>query len=460
MKRRLARVGWQQRRSFTPTTSVPPNKQKFLLDPAEATFPRGFLASGVHCGIKKSSALDLSLIVSSTPASAAACFTRNFFQAAPVQISREVLRSQAGIARALVVNSGCANAVTGQQGLKDARAMSDRVNRWLQTGTHDRSKPDASQTTPEGTGTLVMSTGVIGQTLPMSRISAGIESAFRTMSSSYEAWTEAARGFMTTDTFPKLKTRAFQLGGKEVRLVGIDKGAGMIHPNMGPPKATMLGMIATDAAIAPSALQDALTHAIDRSFNSISVDGDLSTNDTVIALANGQAQSAPIDSTSSSDYELFRDELTQFSIDLASLVVRDGEGATKFVKVSVEEAPTYAGAHTIAATISRSSLIKCALHGADANWGRILCAVGYSSPDFEIDPMKVSLSFIPHDGTEPLRLLVKGEPAHFDEDRAHKMLLEDEIEIRVQLGLGDQSAAYYTCDLSKEYISINADYRS
>lgn len=252
------------------------------------------------------------------PASAAACFTKNVFQAAPVQVSRSVLLENGGRARSLVVNSGCANAVTGKQGLEDAWTMSQSIDKLANGG-----------------GTLVMSTGVIGQNLPMQKINAGIQSLPEKLSDSFSAWNDTARAFMTTDTFPKLRTREFTLGGQEVRIAGIDKGAGMIHPRMGPPHATLLGLIATDASIEPKALQSALTHAIDRSFNSISVDGDMSTNDTVIALANGASGAKMIGSEDSADWQAFRDELTDFAVELAGLVVRDGEGATKFVKISV-----------------------------------------------------------------------------------------------------------------------------
>lgn len=307
--------------------------QRFTLDPATAPtqpkFPHGFLATGLHCGVKKDrSKLDLAVIISDRPCSAAGCFTRNAFVAAPVTVSKDVLARQNGIARGLVVNSGCANAVTGAQGLEDARAMSDQLDSFL-----------SASSSSDGTGTLVMSTGVIGQNLPIKKILQGIETSTATLGSNFSAWSDCARAFMTTDTFPKLRTRTIQLGGKEVRMVGIDKGAGMIHPNMGPPgppHATMLGVIATDAAIEPASLQSALTHAVDRSFNSISVDGDMSTNDTVVVLANGASGIHEISADKTpAEYEQFRDELTDFAAELAQLIVRDGEGAEKFVRVTV-----------------------------------------------------------------------------------------------------------------------------
>lgn len=280
--------------------------------------------------MKKNGLLDLALITSTTSqaASAAACFTKNVFQAAPVQVSRSVLLNNGGRARSLIINSGCANAVTGKKGLENAWSMVNKTDKVLQ-------HTSAAQTAAESE-TLVMSTGVIGQHVNIDKILSTLQQLPSRLGGDYDSWSSASQAFMTTDTFPKLRSRSFTLGGQEVRLVGIDKGAGMIHPRMGPPHATLLGMIATDAAIDPKLLQNALTYAVDRSFNSISVDGDMSTNDTVIALANGASGSRAITTESSSDYETFQHELTDFATELASLVVRDGEGATKFVKITVK----------------------------------------------------------------------------------------------------------------------------
>ncbi|CAE6471970.1 hypothetical protein ACGC1H_003829 [Rhizoctonia solani] len=432
----------------------------------DSHFPQGYIVSSTHAGVKKKAGvLDLGVLLSTSPqTSGAACFTRNAFKAAPVQVSTEVLKSSEGRVRSLIVNSGCANAVTGSKGLKDAWAMAaftDALGREItQSGG--------------GSETLVMSTGVIGQHLPIDKITNAI-SGDRIKSNlglSFGHWEGLAKAFMTTDTFPKLRARKFTVRGKEVKIAGIDKGAGMIHPNMGPPglpHATLLGVIATDAGVTPRSLQSALTYAVDRSFNSISVDGDMSTNDTVIAFANGAAfdNGAPeIDEeTHPEEYRQFRDELTSFATELASLVVRDGEGATKFVTVTVEGAPTYEDAHKVASTISTSALVKCALYGEDANWGRILCAVGYTSlpSGTPIDPTQVSVSFVPDEGSAnhtPLQLLTNGEPEPADEERASEILKREDLEIRVQLGLGKESASYYTCDFSHEYVTINGDYRS
>ncbi|KAG8907350.1 hypothetical protein FRB99_004597 [Tulasnella sp. 403] len=450
----------------TPThfPKATPSKTHHFQPIPDDVFPRGYLATGLHCGVKKHknpdqpAPSDLCVILSTTPkTSAAACFTLNSFKAAPVVVSTEVLASTGGRARALVVNSGCANAVTGKQGLQDAWDMVKSTDSLLTAST---STPATSHQT------LVMSTGVIGQLLPTSKILTGISNASSSLGSGFSAWEAAARAFMTTDTFPKLRARTFELNGRTVRIAGIDKGAGMIHPKMGPPgppHATLLGLIATDAAVNPRSLQNALTWAVDRSFNSISVDGDMSTNDTIIAFANGASGMAnEIDEhTDPEAFIVFRDELTNFAIDLAKLVVRDGEGATKFVTVTVEGAKTYQDAHRIASTVSTSSLVKCALYGEDANWGRILCAVGYTSPlSTPIDPTAISVSFVPSDGSAHLNLLTKGEPEIVDEDRAKQILEHEEIEIRIQLGLGEERAQYYTCDLSHEYVTINGDYRS
>lgn len=320
--------------SFTRSMASKPTPDKSHLVTAyeDSIFPRGFKVASSHCGIKKRpGVLDLGVLVSTseTPCSAAACFTRNVFKAAPVQVSNELLKRHEGRVKGFVVNSGCANAVTGTKGLEDAWTMSEKV-------TKDQNVQGQGQG-----GTLVMSTGVIGQHLPIDKITSSIPDLTSNLSSSSSAWLGLAKAFMTTDTFPKLRAKEFQLNSQTYRLVGIDKGAGMIHPNMGPPHGTLLGVIATDAPIHPSALQSALTFAVDRSFNSISVDGDMSTNDTILCLANGagagEKQTKEITEKGDPEaYETFKRELTAFAEELAQLVVRDGEGATKFVTVRVE----------------------------------------------------------------------------------------------------------------------------
>ncbi|KXN80726.1 Arginine biosynthesis bifunctional protein ArgJ, mitochondrial [Leucoagaricus sp. SymC.cos] len=448
---------------------------------ADNTFPVGYKLTGVHAGVKKNQEiLDLGVILSTSPhpTSAAACFTRNAFKAAPVLVSDQILTRNIGRVRGLVVNSGCANAVTGKQGLEDAWAMVKHTTALLSSKNNARKDEQEHDA-------LVMSTGVIGQNLPISNIIAGIRRAADSLGSDFAAWERAAKAFMTTDTFPKLRSRIFTINDVQYRLAGMDKGAGMIHPDMGPASttfsdrqlhATLLGCIMTDAAISPRSLQTALTYAVDRSFNSISVDGDMSTNDTIIVLANGAAAPTTdgyvqeIDEETDKDaYEVFKKELTDFAADLAQLVVRDGEGATKFVAVKVKGAPSYKDAHAIASKISTSALVKTALYGEDANWGRILAATGSvplspsstSATPPVIDPTKVSVTFIPVDGTAPLPVLVNGEPEKVDEDRAKKILSLEDINIVVNLGMGGEGeATYWTCDFSYEYVRINGDYRS
>ncbi|KAK7687702.1 hypothetical protein QCA50_008918 [Cerrena zonata] len=453
------------RRFQSTFTSKPiPSKTHFHAPIPDSAFPKGYVLTGIHAGVKKKAGVpDLGIILSTSPrpASAAACFTRNAFKAAPVVVSQQVLEKSQGRVRAVVVNSGCANAVTGKQGMEDAWAMVSATDALLEP-------------VPQKNETMVMSTGVIGQNLPIQKILTGIASQSpktpgntSTLGSSFEAWELAARAFMTTDTFPKLRARTFSINGKEYRLAGMDKGAGMIHPNMGPPSgqlhATLLGCILTDAAVSPRSLQSALTYAVDRSFNSISVDGDMSTNDTILVLANGAAAEGAqeIDEkTDPASFDVFKQELTNFAIDLAKLVVRDGEGATKFVTVSVNGATSYEDAHKIASRISTSALVKTALYGEDANWGRILAATGSIPLATPLDPSRVSVSFIPTDGTVPLRLLVNGEPEKVNEARATEIISSEDLEIQVELGLGNESAKYWTCDFSYEYVRINGDYRT
>lgn len=275
---------------------------------------------------------------------------------------------------------------------------------------------------------------------------------------------------LTTDTFPKLLSRTFSLPSSPSRtysLAGMTKGAGMIHPNM----ATLLGVLCTDAPIAAPALQSLLKHAVTRSFNSISIDGDTSTNDTVAVLANGAGGGEPITNTAqSADYAAMQDILTSFMQSLAQLIVRDGEGATKFVTVRVQNSADYASAHLIASTIARSPLVKTALYGRDANWGRILCAIGYTQgvAPGTVMPERTTVSFQPVDGSPALRLLVNGEPELVDEQRASAILENEELEIVVDLGggekgdkgLGGEEAVYWFCDFSHEYVTINGDYRT
>lgn len=309
--------------------------------------------------------------------------------------------------------------------------------------------------------------------LPITKIIDRIPTAYANLDSSHDAWLSTARAICTTDTFPKLLSRTFTLPsspGRTYSLAGMTKGAGMIHPNM----ATLLGVLCTDAAVEPAALQSILKHSIPRSFNSISIDGDTSTNDTIAVLANGAAGGetvrAPGSSEPSADYQALQSVVTDFAQELSQLVVRDGEGATKFVTVRVRNSPHYESARQIASTIARSPLVKTALYGRDANWGRILCAVGYTQgvQDGTVVPERTSVSFRPVDGSAILKLLVNGEPEAVDEERASAILQNEDLEIEIDLGGGEKGAAgcggedavYWFCDFSHEYVTINGDYRT
>ncbi|KAI9719015.1 MAG: hypothetical protein M1828_006391 [Chrysothrix sp. TS-e1954] len=476
------------RRSYTtPTASTPTSKKNHLPTPPH-TYPKNFLASSTHVGIKPSNTHypDLALLTSTSPCSAAAVFTQNRFQAAPVSVSRRILQARGGKGiRGVIVNSGGANAVTGRRGVEDARKMVSGVDRLMGSkgsgggvgitgGTKQSSSPSSSSESikeeegekeAEPGNTLVMSTGVIGQPLPIKKITSAIPTAISNLDHSHSAFIAAARAICTTDTFPKLRSRQFSLPsypGTIFSLAGMAKGAGMIHPNM----ATLLGILWTDAPVGPAALQTSLKTAADASFNSISIDGDTSTNDTLAVLANGGAVAplAPqITSRESQDYAAFEAELTGLATDLAKLVVRDGEGATKFVTITVRGAEEREVGRRIASSIARSPLVKTALYGKDANWGRILCAIGYTQgiPEHVVKPEETSVSFVRGEGEE-LSLLVDGEPQVIDETRAAKWLEDEDLEILVKLRREPkgEEVKFWTCDFSHEYVTINGDYRT
>lgn len=422
-----------------------------LYVPKSGVFPKGFKVASAATGVKKNGNLDLGIIVNtntSYQSSAAAVFTTNKFKAAPVLLSKKVLEETCGKGvNAIVVNSGCANSVTGEVGMKDAREMAGMVNEQLQAQN----------------STLVMSTGVIGQRLQLHKISKGIKEIFseNKFGKDFDSWLNISKSICTTDTFPKLITSEFSLpNGSKYTLTGMAKGAGMICPNM----ATLLGFIVTDLPIQSQALQKMLRFATERSFNCISVDGDMSTNDTICMIANGAVETPEI-SENSPDYEIVKQQVTEFGQRLAQLVVRDGEGATKFVTVNVKNALNFADAKIIAESISNSMLVKTALYGKDANWGRILCAIGYAKLDnlSSLDVDKINVSFIATDSSEPreLKLVVNGVPQlEIDEERASEILALPDLEILVDLGTGNEEAQFWTCDLSHEYVTINGDYRS
>jgi len=396
----------------------------------------GFDCAGVAAGIKPNGLMDVALIASPVPCTAAATFTQCKFPAAPVLYDQQVLSMNAAGIHGLVVNSGCANACTGPQGMANARLMAEWTEKEL--GAPDRS-------------VLVMSTGVIGVQLPMDVLTRGITQAVGDLRP--DGWSEAARGFMTTDTFPKLYAGHTEIGPHTIQVSGISKGSGMIHPDM----ATMLGVLVTDAAVSPGVLQTALSAAVKVSYNCISVDGDTSTNDTVVLMANGQSGAPRMESTADPRFEAFQAEITKASIALAQAIVRDGEGATKLVSITVEGAATDEDAHAAGRTVSVSPLVKTAFYGSDANWGRILCAVGNSPA--EIVPERTSL-FIQAGDLPELQLVAAGTPTDYAEEDAAAVFSATEIEVRIDLGIGQGRAQVWTCDFSHEYVTINGDYRT
>ena len=372
----------------------------------------GFKTAAIASGIKAGGALDLALIYSEKPATAAAVFTQNTFIAAPLIVSKEHLEKAGHKARAILVNSGNANAATGQAGIEAARASVKAL---------------AEQIGCQSQEILVSSTGVIGRPFPLQTIEASIP---KLVSALLPTNIEMlARGIMTTDTVPKIATA--ETGG--VRIAGVAKGAGMIHPDM----ATMLSFIMTDAEITYPELIETLHYAVHRSFNSISVDGDTSTNDMVVVLANGASGIRPAASA-------FRDKLTDVCTQLAKAIVRDGEGASKFVELIIEGAPSEKAAHTIGRAIARSPLVKTAIYGADPNWGRIVGAIGNSG--VPLNSLKVDIYI----GGVPI--------SDATLEQARQKLSEKEVQIRVVLDSGSASARVWTCDLTEGYIHINADY--
>ncbi|MFI5251786.1 MAG: bifunctional glutamate N-acetyltransferase/amino-acid acetyltransferase ArgJ [Bacteroidota bacterium] len=393
------------------------------------TAPAGFRASGVHCGIKRMNK-DLALVVSDIPAIGAGIFTQNKVAAAPVLIDKIQLRRSSNF-RAILVNSGNANACTGDRGYNDALHMVKRTAEVL--GVDQRE-------------VLISSTGVIGQYLPMDCINAGIEEA--AMMLGKEGNTPAAMSIMTTDKYVKELAVTFTIDGIPVSIGGMAKGSGMIAPNM----ATMLAFITTDAAISQSLLQYSIKKASDYSFNRITVDGDTSTNDMVLCLANGMSGSPILENTADHGYEIFYQALEYLLVKLSKMIVLDGEGATKFIEMEVKHAATEEIAVQAGRAIASSNLVKTALNGEDANWGRILAAVGYSGIDF--NPANVEIFF----GDVPI--LRKNYVINFSEEEAKKVLTKKEIKITVDLHQGEASASFWTCDLSKEYVSINANYRT
>ena len=395
------------------------------------SFPKGYKATGLNCGIKKEKS-DLAVVVSEVPAAAAAVYTTNLFQAAPLQVTKDNLAIE-GKAQAIVVNSGVANAAMGKQGVADSQKVAEALA--------------ASYDLPVQY-TIVASTGVIGMPLPVDKIVSGIEQSKAKLASLNEGAALASQAIMTTDSVPKNAEAVVKLDGVDVHFWGMCKGAGMIHPNM----STMLGFVLSDAAIDTVLLQKALKDAIGDSFNMISVDGDTSTNDMVAVLANGMANNMVITDEQSEAYQAFANALKQICIDLAKQIVADGEGATRMFEVKVKNALTETDAKTIARAVTSSSLVKAAIYGRDANWGRITCAAGYSGAVFNPDLMDIYVG--------NLQVAQSGQGLTFDEDKALEILSKDYVEVLIDLHEGDEQAVAWGCDLTHDYVSINADYRS
>ncbi|KAF4551616.1 ArgJ-like protein [Elsinoe fawcettii] len=473
----------QCRHYSAPVDSIPASKQRFIPDQESSHFPKGFLLGTAHAGVKASNKTkdDVCIIASEKLCNAAGFFTKNAFRAAPVTVSKKTLEHNQGSGiRGVVINSGCANAVTGTDGFVHADAMASKVDELFAgetftdpevtklAGTDSASASDAHRT-------LVMSTGVIGQKLPIDKILNVLPRIKERLGSGYDAWFSASKAIMTTDTFPKLVTTQFTLPSHPkttYTIAGISKGAGMIHPNLG----TLLSVICTDVAIARADLQKIGDELIPKTFNSISIDGDTSTNDSVVILANGAAapfDTDPMTKTSGHDWTAFRQALLRVMRQLSTLVVRDGEGATKFIKINVNGASSTHSAKRVAERIAQSPLVKTAMYGRDANWGRILCAIGNSGES--IDPSCVTVSFgtgVYHridngmDVQERMVLVKQGQPQYLDEELAKEVLEKEDITVFVNLNDGEKrkghnaQTKYWTCDFSHEYVTINGDYRT
>ncbi len=418
------------------------------MDNNTITAPKGFLAAGVSCGIKESGRPDLGLIVCPSGATAAAVFTTNKIVSAAVEVSKKHIRSPK--IYAVVVNSGCANTCTGQRGIKNAMAMCVETVSAVLAGVI---KDEGRRTKDEGRNVLVASTGIIGHQLPMEKIKAGIAKAAKALSDSPKAGLSFAQAIMTTDTKPKQAARQISIESRitnhesRITIAGTVKGAGMIAPNM----ATMLCFITTDAAISKPMLSRALKDAVGNSLNKLTVDGHQSTNDTAIILASGLAGNRPIVSQCPR-YKKFAAALADLCDDLARQMALDAEGATRMFKVVVKGAATKADAAKAARAVANYPLVKCAVHGGDPNWGRIICAVG--SAGVKLNPGKLSCKI------GGITVFKNGAPRKFDEKKASSIISQPQHTITVDLGAGKQGDFCYGCDLSAEYVRINADYRT
>ena len=399
------------------------------------TAAKGYEAASTAAGIKYQGRTDMALIYSQVPCVSAGTFTTNVVKAAPVKWDRQIVDSGAGV-QAVIVNSGIANACTGEEGMGYCKETAEAAAKALNI---------------DAAGVLVGSTGVIGMQLPMQKLVDGIQVLAGKKAEGLQSGHDAALAIMTTDTVEKEMAVEIEIGGKTVTIGGMSKGSGMIHPNM----CTMLAFITTDAAITKEALQKALSEDVEDTYNMISVDGDTSTNDTAILLANGLAGNQEI-TYASSEYETFKEALHMVNETLAKKMAGDGEGATALFEVKVVGAESIKQAKTLAKSVVCSNLTKAAIAGHDANWGRILCAMGYSGVQF--DPEKVDLFFESKAGK--LQIIENGVATDYSEEVATKILSEPEITATADIKMGDYSATAWGCDLTHEYININADYRS
>jgi len=400
--------------------------------PTEAALPKGFRFAATACGLKKTGALDLAILSSDAPASAAAVFTQNLVVAAPVILSKKHLAASKGRMRAVVVNAGNANCATGAQGDSASQRTVDEAARRLGLPPHEL---------------FVCSTGVIGVQLPVEKILRALPMLARNRRPSARSFAELSLAICTTDTRPKTASSSFRMSGKRIHLIGCAKGAGMIHPNM----ATTLAFVATDANISPSLLQRTLRDVTGRTFNAVSVDGDTSTNDTLLVLANGAA-GAPTIANASKAHRRFSAALEQVCGSLAQQIVADGEGAQRVIEIEVRGAKTESAAKRIAETIATSPLVKTAFAGGDPNWGRIFAAAGRSGVKF--DPSLVEITMV------GIKVLKRGQPLDFNERAASNKLLADHVPIVIHLHAGPAVARYWTCDFTAEYVRINASYRT
>ena len=394
---------------------------------------KGFKAAGITAGLKKSGKKDLALIYSEYKAVSAAVFTKNLVKAAPILVDMENIKSEN--TQAIIVNSGNANACTGEDGYKNAKKMTEII---------------AEKLNLHPTEVLVESTGIIGVQMDMEKVASGLEKIVPELSE--EGGHNAGEAIMTTDTFPKNLAVKIEIGGKEVTIAGIAKGSGMIHPDM----ATMLAFLVTDVSIDKKLLQKVFSKSTDDSYNMVSVDGDTSTNDMAGILANGAAGNTKITDENSEEFKIFKEALNFVNKELAKSIAKDGEGATKLIEVTTKNARTMEDAKKVSKSVITSSLFKAAVFGSDANWGRILCAVGYSGAELIVDKIEIFIK-----GEDKIIQVAKnGMGIDFGEEEVEKILKEEKVGVIVNLNDGNYDATAWGCDLTYDYVKINADYRT